>query len=153
MSKQYSTIPRYSLKLVKERALRYPLDKVNSPYDAESVLRAYLEDQDCEHLIMLILDGNNNLVGVTTIGIGGISGMSVALRDIFKHAIAGRAHAFILGHNHPSGDPTPSLEDIELTKRVKEAGKLLGIPIVDHIVVSSGMSQGVYSFQSHGLVF
>ena len=150
---KYSTIPRYSLKLVKEKSIRYPLNRVMNSNQAEVVARAYLEDKDCEHLIMLMLDNQNNLIGVHTVAIGGISGLQVAISDMYRHAIAARAHAWICSHNHPSGDVNPSQMDIDLTVRLHETGKLLGIPIVDHLIVSSGLNPGVYSFFQHRLIF
>jgi DNA repair protein RadC len=153
MGTQYSTVPRYSLKLVKEKGIRYPLNKVSSSESAELVLRTYLEDRDCEHMVMLMVDGQNNMIGVHTIAIGGISGVHTSIRDCLKHAIAGRAHAFILGHNHPSGDPNPSQEDIDFTFKLKEAADIIGIPCVDHIIVSSGITSRSFSFFQNKMLF
>jgi DNA repair protein RadC len=151
--KSYSTIPRYSLLLCKEKNLRYPVEKIGDALQAEVAFRAYLEDKDCEHLTMIMLDGQNNMIGIATVAIGGLTGVQTGIRDIFKFAIMGRAHAFMLGHNHPSGDCTPSREDIVFTQKVMEAGKLMGIPLMDHIIVSSGINAGSYSFMQHGVVF
>lgn len=150
---KYSNVPFFTLKLVRGRNIRYPVAKVADASQVETVLRAYLQDQDCEHLVVVMLDGQNNLVGVSEVSVGGMTGVHVALRDIFKHAIAGRAHALVLGHNHGSSDVTPSQEDIVLTEKAKEAGELLGIPVVDHVIISSGVKEGSYSFLAHGLVF
>lgn len=152
MTMTYSRVPVYSLKLIKERGLRYPLSKLDSPNNATSALRAYLQDKDCEHLAVLMVDGHNNFLGLTTVAIGGISGLKAGVRDVFKAAIAGRASAIILGHNHPSGDPSPSSEDILFTRKVQEGSEVLGIPLLDHIIISSGMNLDNFSFLVNGLL-
>ena len=149
----YNMVPMYTLKLVKERGVRYPVDKVMDNRSAEVILQAYLENKDCEHMVALMLDGQNNVLGLHLVSIGGIAGCGVTVRDIFKAAIVGRASALVLSHSHPSGSLEPSKEDIDLTVRAIEAGKLLGIPCVDHIIVSSGMNRGSYSFLQHNLLF
>ena len=147
----FSTVPIYSLKLVKAGNIKYPVDTVRDCRQAESVLRVYLEDKDCEHLAVVLLDGHNNMIGISTISIGGIACVQVAMRDIFKFAINGRASAMVLGHNHPSGNTEPSHEDIVFTKRVKAAGELMGIPLVDHVIISSGFKKSTYSFCQHNM--
>jgi len=153
MNDTYSTVPRYSLKLIKEKSVWYPAEKVQDSSSAEKVLRAYLEDKDCEHMVVLLLDAANNMIGLSTVAVGGVSGLNTGLRDIFKAAIVARASGIILGHNHPSMDCTPSKEDIHFTEKAIEAGRLLGIPVVDHIIISSGFKASTYSFMQNGLLF
>jgi DNA repair protein RadC len=153
MNQTYSTVPRYSLKLIKEKSVRYPAEKVQDSSSAEKVLRAYLEDKDCEHMVVLMLDAANNMIGLSTVAVGGVSGLNTGLRDVFKAAIVARASGMILGHNHPSMDCTPSKEDIHFTEKAIEAGKLLSIPVVDHIIISSGFKASTYSFMQNGLLF
>lgn len=150
--KPYSTVPVYSLKLVKEKTLRYPVDQVSENKQAAMAFRAYLSNRDCEYLAVIMLDNANAMIGIATLAIGGVSGMHLAVREVFKHAIASRAHAFILGHNHPSGDPTPSLEDITFTEKVLVACGVMGIPCLDHVIVSSGRTDMSYSFFDSGLL-
>jgi DNA repair protein RadC len=152
MTKGYSTVPIYSLKLIREKTLRYPVSRVPDAMVGAECLRHYLRDKECEHLVVLMLDGNSNLIGVHLAGIGGITGTWSSPRDCLKSAIVARAHTIILGHNHPSGDPTPSPEDIAFTERVREAGKVIGIPVVDHIIVSSGLTEQSFSFYGEGLL-
>jgi DNA repair protein RadC len=153
MNQTYTTVPRYSLKLIKEKSVRYPAEKVQDSSSAEKVLRAYLEDKDCEHMVVLMLDAANNMIGLSTVAVGGVSGLNTGLRDVFKAAIVARASGIILGHNHPSMDCTPSKEDIHFTEKAIEAGKLLSIPVVDHIIISSGFKASTYSFMQNGLLF
>jgi DNA repair protein RadC len=153
MNQTYTTVPRYSLKLIKEKSVRYPAEKVQDSSSAEKVLRAYLEDKDCEHMVVLMLDAANNMIGLSTVAVGGVSGLNTGLRDVFKAAIVARASGMILGHNHPSMDCTPSKEDIHFTEKAIEAGKLLSIPVVDHIIISSGFKASTYSFMQNGLLF
>ena len=148
----YSTVPCYSLCLVKEKDLKYPVEKLSHSGEAVRALQVYLEDRDSEYLVVLMLDAANNMTGVATAAVGGITGLSCKVRDVFKHAIVGRAHAIILGHNHPSGDVNPSKEDVAFTEKVVEAGKILGVPVVDHVIISSGMRSASFSFQEHGMI-
>jgi DNA repair protein RadC len=148
----YSTIPIYSLKLIRESNLKYPVSQVNNSEDSFAVMQAYLQDKESEHLACLLVDNQNNLVGLSLVAMGGTSRMQCGVRDCFKFAIAHRAHAIILGHNHPSGSTQPSPEDIAFTKEVKRGGEILGIPLTDHIIVSSGLStrERPYSFFQQG---
>src|SRR5271154_3779327 len=137
----YNYLPVFTLKAVREKSIRYT-PKVRAPDQAAAILRAYLRDKDCEHLVVLMVDGQHNYLGLAVAAKGGISGLYISPREVFKHAIVHRAHAIILGHNHPSGDPTPSPEDLEFTERVARAGNMMGCPLLDHIIISSGLQEG-----------
>ena len=95
-----------------------------------------IREKDREHFACLYLNARNQMVHQEIISIGSLSASIVHPREVFSVAIEKRAANIILGHNHPSGNPEPSKEDIELTKRLKKAGEILGIEIIDHIVVS-----------------
>ena len=82
--------------------------------------------------------------------VGGLNACSIDCRDIFKHAVLNNAAFIICFHNHPSGDPKPSMEDRKLTKRLEECGKILGIPLIDHIIVGEGPC--CYSFKEQGML-
>ena len=84
---------------------------------------------------MLSLDARNNLIKISNISVGSLNASIVHPREVFKEAIDCLAASAIIAHNHPSGDVNPSDEDIEMTKRLKEAGKILGIEILDHVIV------------------
>lgn len=88
-------------------------------------------------------------MAVEVAAVGGISSCSVDIRNIFKHALLNNAAYVICFHNHLSGDPDPSRDDKNLTKRIQESGKLLGIYLIDHIVIGN---PGFYSFREHGLI-
>ncbi|MHB0886074.1 MAG: RadC family protein [Bacillota bacterium] len=108
---------------------------IRSPKDAEAVVAERLRYQEQEHFLVVLLNTKHHVLGVETVSVGGLSSSVVHPRDIFKSPVRRNAAAVILAHNHPSGDPTPSREDIDVTKRLAEAGKLLGIEVLDHIVV------------------
>jgi len=91
---------------------------------------------DFEELWLLALDGRNVLRSACRIASGGLHGLHVSVRDPLRIALREAASAFILVHNHPSGDPTPSPEDIDFTRRVRRAGEEVGAPLVDHVVVA-----------------
>ena len=84
---------------------------------------------------MLSLDTRNHLINTHTISVGSLDTSIVHPREVFKEAISSSAASVIFAHNHPSGDPTPSEDDIKLTKRLVEAGKIMGIEVLDHVIV------------------
>jgi len=84
---------------------------------------------------VLSLDTRNHLINTQTISIGSLDSSIVHPREVFKEAISSTAASVIFAHNHPSGDPTPSEDDIKLTKRLVEAGEILGIEVLDHIII------------------
>ena len=87
---------------------------------------------------VLSLDGRNRLRGERRVAQGGLHGCAVAARDILRAALTDAASAFVLVHNHPSGDPRPSPEDVAMTAAVARAATVVGVPLVDHVVVSDG---------------
>jgi DNA repair protein RadC len=90
---------------------------------------------DHEEMWVLALDGRNHLRGARRVAMGGLHGCAVAARDIVRLALAEAASAIVLVHNHPSGDPTPSIEDVSMTRAVADAATAVGVPLVDHVVV------------------
>jgi DNA repair protein RadC len=91
---------------------------------------------DREHFLAFDLDVRHRLIERRTVHIGTLSGVEVHPREVFRRAIANGAAALILAHNHPSGDPSPSRQDLELTARLRQVGELLGITVVDHVIVA-----------------
>jgi len=99
---------------------------------------------DREHFIAITLDGASRVIGTHTISIGTLNQSLVHPREVFFRAIQDRAASIILAHNHPSGQLFPSRADKQVTTRLKEAGKLIGIEVIDHIILAP---DGYYSFQ------
>ena len=122
---------------------------VKSPADAANLVMEDLRHRDKEHFQALFLDTRNRVTAVTTISIGSLSQNVVHPREVFKQAIARSSAAMIVCHNHPSGDLSPSEEDRALTNRLVEAGKLLGIPVLDHIIIGA---EGFLSLKERGLM-
>lgn len=110
---------------------------VRTSAEVAARLAPRLAPLDHEQMWVLSLDGRNHLRGARRVAQGGLHGCSVAARDILRAALADAASAIVLVHNHPSGDPTPSLEDITMTRAVAEAAAVVGVPLVDHVVVAS----------------
>jgi DNA repair protein RadC len=108
---------------------------VKSPEDAVKSAKSQLKSKKKEHFLVLSLDTRNHLINTHTISIGSLDSSIVHPREVFKEAISSCAASVIFAHNHPSGDPTPSEDDIKLTRRLMEAGEILGIEVLDHIIV------------------
>lgn len=124
-----------SLKLVKESSLLYKERSVRSPEDGYQLMKLFLADKDREHFIVASLDTKNQPVSINVCHIGSLNASLVHPREVMKSAILSNAASIIVGHNHPSGLPEPSREDIDVTKRLVEAGKIIGIDVIDHIIV------------------
>ena len=109
--------------------------RVDTPEAAVAVLRPHLSDKQKEHFVALLLDARHHLIRVSPIAVGTLSATLVHPRELFKEAIAASAAAVIVAHNHPSGDPTPSDHDVQLTQRLVAAGTVLGIEVLDHVIL------------------
>ena len=105
---------------------------------------------DREHFGVLILNTKNEIIGISTVSIGTINETFAIAREVYKPAILAGAASIIIFHNHLSSDPSPSKADIETTQRLQEAGQILGIKLLDHIIVSA--SQTYYSFAENRLL-
>lgn len=124
-----------SIKAVKESSLLYKERSVRSPEDGYNLLKLFLEDKDREYFIVIALNTKNEPVAINTCHIGSLNASIVHPREVMKLGILSNAASIIVGHNHPSGQPTPSKEDIDVTERLKKAGAILGIELLDHIIV------------------
>jgi DNA repair protein RadC len=109
---------------------------VGRPEDAARIVRKLMRAEQ-ETFVVLCLDVRNRLISSHVVAIGTAYGVEVHPRDIFREAVRRNAAGIVVAHNHPSGDPTPSPEDVALTARLKSAGELLGIPVLDHVVVTT----------------
>ena len=101
-------------------------------------LFSYLSKETKEHFIAIHLDTKNKIICVDTISVGSLTSSIVHPREVFKSVLLSSAASIAIVHNHPSGTPEPSSDDINITKRLKEAGDFLGIPIIDHIIIGNG---------------
>jgi len=141
----------YRVTLVREAAITAPGPRLRGAAQAAELLRQYLGAVDREHFVVILLDRKNAPIGINTVSIGSLTASVVHMRETFKAAILANAAAILCGHNHPSGDPEPSREDRALTKRLVDAGTLLGIAVVDHIIVGDGTIT-YFSFADQGLL-
>ncbi|MBI4322707.1 MAG: DNA repair protein RadC [Candidatus Omnitrophica bacterium] len=112
----------------------HPIDTAEA---AAALLQPRLAEKKKEHFLALLLDARHHLIRISPIAVGSLSASLVHPRELFKEAIAASAACVIIAHNHPSGDPAPSEHDVTLTKRLVQAGKLLGIEVLDHLVIGS----------------
>lgn len=112
--------------------------QITKPADAARLVMAPMRHLDREEFRVILLNTKNRVIQVETVAVGTLNSSGVEPREVFKNAIRRSAAAVILVHNHPSGDPTPSREDVALTKRLVQAGELLGIEVLDHIVIGDG---------------
>ena len=126
---------------------RAPRLYLTGPEDVADMFMREMAALDREHFRAVLLNTKNRILGVRTISIGSLNASIVHAREVFKAAVAESAQAIVLVHNHPSGLPEPSSEDIVVTERLAEAGRILGIEILDHIVLGS---QGFVSLKEMG---
>lgn len=127
-----------SVKLVKESSMLYKQRRVRSPQDSYELFRDYLGEVDREHFVVMCLDTKNQPTNISTVHIGSLNASIVHPREVMKTAILSNAASIICCHPHPSGDPTPSPEDIDVTERLAEVGKIVGIELLDHIIIGDG---------------
>jgi DNA repair protein RadC len=141
-------IPIYRVQLVRDGSQKAERKKVSQPAVAAEVLWQFLAGADREHFVVVLLDTQNQIIGIHTVTVGTLDASLVHPREIFKAAILANAAAILLAHNHPSGDPTPSTEDRSVTRLLVDAGGALGIEVLDHLVL--GESPRYYSFRDAG---
>ncbi len=111
---------------------------IRSPEDVSNLLMEDLRYLTQEHFVCLFLNTKNQVIAHSTVFIGSLNSSIVHPREVFKEAIRKSSASVICLHNHPSGDPTPSKEDIEVTKRLIQAGQIIGIDVLDHVIIGDG---------------
>lgn len=121
---------------------------IKGPGDASLLVMENMRHLEQEHFQVILLNIKNQVLGVELVFVGGLASSPVHPREVFKSAIRKSAAGVILVHNHPSGDPSPSREDMEVTRRLTEAGKLLGIEVLDHLVIGDNK---YVSFREKGI--
>lgn len=129
----------HELKVVRERREGYGcLKKVRGSAEVYEAFREHFGVLDREHFLVLLLDAKNGILGFNTISIGSLTSSLVHPREVFKPVVLMNTAAFILMHNHPSGDPIPSQEDLHITRRIKEIAEVFGVQCLDHIIFGHG---------------
>ncbi len=123
--------------------------KISSPDDAAVMMMEEMRYYQKEYFKIMLLDTKNNVKKVSEISVGSLNSSIVHPREVFYEAVVNLASSIILVHNHPSGDCEPSHEDIVLTNRLDESGKILGIRVLDHIIIGDGV---YFSFKEEGLI-
>ena len=111
---------------------------INSPQDVVNLVQAEMAVFDQEHLRVLLLNTRNEVLSIQEIYVGNVNSSVVRPAEVLRPAVRDNAPSVIVVHNHPSGDPTPSPEDVSITKELLDAGKLLGVEVLDHLVIGSG---------------
>ena len=132
-----------------EEGREYTRYKLDSPQKAVKHLRKYLAECDRETVIVVSLKHNHTVANFHVVSQGSLSVSVAEPREIFKAAILSNANAIILMHCHPSGSVEPSAEDDKCTATIRDAGKLLNIPLLDHIIVGGGNSEAYFSYEEN----
>jgi DNA repair protein RadC len=141
-----------ALELGKRLMVASPEDRpqVKSPADVANLLMMEMGFLEQEHLRVVLLDTKNHVLGMPTIYVGSLNTSVMRVGELFREAIRANAAAVIVVHNHPSGDPTPSPEDVSITRQIVEGGKLLDVDVLDHLVIGQ---QRYVSLKERGLGF
>lgn len=145
-------IPKLAVRLVKENNIITTAPKIiHQPSDTIPILKPLFDELTVEHFVAILLNTKHHVLAVSTISCGSLNTSIVHPRELFRVAMlqAGTTASLIIAHNHPSNDPTPSQEDIALTKKLVEGGKLLDIPILDHIIYCQN---NYTSLKEHGII-
>ena len=143
---------KYSLRVVKEDTFKYEVaEKVTGPEALRDMFNRIFELEELaeEQFVMITFDTKNQINGAFVVSQGSLNASVVHPREVFKRALLQNANKIAFAHNHPSGDCLPSQEDISITKRLQDAGQIIGIEVFDHIIIGSGT---YYSFKEYGRI-
>ena len=143
-------IENVRIKLVRESSGLYCSNYISSPVDAAEIAAKHFEDMasDREVFSVMLLDVKNRVIGINVVSIGSLSASVVHPREVFKAAILANAASIILTHNHPGGESKPSREDISITARLVQVGRMMDIPVLDHIIIGDGSGES-FSFKGN----
>ena len=128
-------IPLVRLCLVKEKEVPYRKTVLNTPEMVAEIVNTIVPRADREYVLVVSLDARKRPIGIEVVAVGKLNAVMVSPRDIFKHCIINSADSLVIAHNHPSGEPEPSEEDWNFTKKMKKVGEFLEIPVLDHVIV------------------
>jgi len=144
----------FRVSLVKDKRVSFESTHLNNSAQAQSILKKLIEvqgQQDRENFCVVLLSAKNEIIGLNLCAIGGLSSATIHPREVLKPAILANSAAIILCHNHPSGDPTPSSEDMEITTRIVQAASIMGIVVHEHLIISMHDDR-YYSFADNSLI-
>ena len=146
-------IPNLKIQLVRDGSSLYNTNAISCPEDAAEIASKFFEDMssDREIFAVMLLNTKNHVVGINVVSIGSLTASVVHPREVFKAACLANAASIILTHNPPSGDPAPSKEDISITARLVQAGRLMDIPVLDHIIIGDNTDRSI-SFKANDLI-
>lgn len=136
--------------VVREGSLLYGKRRFQTPREAVNLVQSIFEYADKELFVVVSLDSKNAPLALEIVSVGTVNACLVQMRELFKHAILDNAAQIICFHNHPSGIPKASKEDVLVTTRIRDAGNLLGIKLLDHIIIGAGDSYS--SFMENGML-
>lgn len=139
----------YVCELTKRRYRGRKPKEIRGPDDVVALVGRKLRRDAREHFLVLLLNARHEVLAIETISIGSLNASIVHPREVFRPAIINSAASVVLTHSHPSGDPEPSEEDLQITKRLVQVGELIGIDVLDHVIVAA---RGVVSFRSRQLL-
>ena len=142
-------VTRLVRELTKRRYRGKTPKAIRGPDDVVALVGKRLTKEAREHFLVLILNARHECLGYEVVSVGSLNASIVHPREVFKPPLLASAASVVLVHNHPSGDPEPSEEDLAITKRLVEVGELLGIGVLDHVIVAS---RGIVSFRSRQLL-
>ena len=126
----------YSTSTIRETVRHEPPPTIHGPEDVARLARPAFGDGRREMFLALLLNARHELLRIETVSVGSLNASIVHPREVFRRAMLDSAAAVILAHNHPSGDPEPSDEDLIMTKRLAEVGELVGIAVLDHVIIA-----------------
>ena len=138
-----------SIQMIKEKNVYYENNVIRSPKDSAVIMREFIGNSDREQFVVACLDMKNKVTNITLVSMGSLNASVVHAREVFKTAILSNSASIICAHNHPSGNPAPSPEDIVVTNKLIEAGNTLGIQVLDHIII--GDDDKFFSLNQNGL--
>ena len=147
-------IATYRVTLIKDRQLPFDTCRLNNSAQAQPLIKSLIETHgqaDREQFCVLMLNAKNEIIGLNIVSTGDVSSATVTPRELLKPAILTNSSALILGHNHPSGDVSPSQEDIAVTQRIIHASKIMGIVVHEHLIISM-FDEQYYSFADTGII-
>ena len=144
-----SIVPEFSIRLIRESRTRFYGQQIGCPDNCFTIFREAFTGLDREHFTVVCLNPKHKPIGFNVVAIGSLTMALIHPREVFKLAVIQNAASIILMHNHPSGDPTPSQADMDLTRRLVQCGNLLDIKVIDHLVFGDKI---YYSFAAQDMI-